>query len=218
LDSKPRSGSCKWRSQKANCSVRADVFGFASKLRHHVMRSELRICANRRRRPPHFNRSLIRKSCCQVTTPGGQLRDLMQTLCGVAETRHFTTEMFKVHPQSRSRNVLRLASQDRDANDGANFRRFVGLRISPSATVRARVPRRACGGWRSPTTETDPARVTGHRHLPQQRLPHGRSANAGYKNGILGKMFLGRPHRGGALALLYDDVVIRPAILALTHF
>jgi hypothetical protein len=24
-----------------------------------------------------------------------------------------------------------------------------------------RVPRRACGGWRSPTTETDPARVTG---------------------------------------------------------
>ena len=52
----------------------------------------------------------------------------MQTLCGVAEAGHFTTEMFKVHPQSRSRNVLRLASQDRDAHDGANFRRFVGLR------------------------------------------------------------------------------------------
>jgi len=65
----------------------------------------------------------------------------MQTLCGVAEAGHFTTEMFKVHPQSRSRNVLRLASQDRDAYDGANL--FVGLRISPSATVRARVPRRA---------------------------------------------------------------------------
>ena len=85
----------------------------------------------------------------------------MQTLCGVAEAGHFTTEMFKVHPQSRSRNVLRPASQDRDAHDGANFRRFVGLRNFAERDGKSEVPRRTCGGWRSPTTETDPARVTG---------------------------------------------------------
>jgi hypothetical protein len=65
----------------------------------------------------------------------------MQTLCSVAEAGHFTTEMFKVHPQSRSRNVLRLASQDRDAHDGANFRRFVGLRnFRPSNCEGRRFP------------------------------------------------------------------------------